>query len=71
MNVKTNKCLNIIHSENKPCFDRIKTYGTFLSSHNNGKCNKISKGSASAAQTMNSEIPLFRVLVAENVSKSS
>jgi hypothetical protein len=36
-----------------------------LSSHSNGKCSKISKGSASAAQTMNSEIPLFKVLVAE------
>lgn len=56
----------MINSQYKPCFDLIKTYGTFLSSHNNGKCNKISKGSASAAQTMNSEIPLFNVLVAEN-----
>jgi len=56
----------MINSQYKPCFDLIKTYGTFLSSHNNGKCNKISRGSASAAQTMNSEIPLFNVLVAVN-----
>lgn len=48
-----------------PCLDLIKTYGTFLSSHNSGKCNNISKGSASAAHTMNSDIPLFNVLVAE------
>lgn len=40
-----------------------KTYGTFLSSHNKGKCNKISIGSVSAAMMMNSEIPLFKVLV--------
>lgn len=36
-----------------------------MSSHNNGKCNNISKGSASAAHTINSDIPLFKVLVAK------
>lgn len=42
-----------------------KTYGTFLSSHSRGRCSKISKGSASAAITMNSEIPRLSVFVAE------
>lgn len=41
------------------------TYGTFLSSHSSGKCRRISSGSASAAMTMNSEIPRFSVLVAD------
>ena len=44
--------------------DSTKTYGTFLSSQSNGKCNKISKGSASAARTTNSAIPLFSDFVA-------
>lgn len=35
-----------------------------LSSHNNGKCNKISKGSVSAAITIKSVIPRFSVFVA-------
>lgn len=41
-----------------------KTYGTFLSSHSRGRCSRISNGSASAAMTMNSEMPRLRVLVA-------
>lgn len=41
------------------------TYGTFLSSHSNGRCRRISSGSASAAMTMNSEMPRFSVLVAD------
>lgn len=45
-------------------FDGTKTYGTFLSSHRSGKCSRISMGSVSAAMTINSEIPLFRVFVA-------
>ena len=40
------------------------TYGTFLSSHSRGRCSRISSGSASAAMTMNSEMPRFSVLVA-------
>lgn len=36
-----------------------------LSSQSNGKCNRISSGSASAAMTMNSDIPLLSVFVAE------
>ena len=36
-----------------------------LSSHSKGKCSTISKGSASAANTINSDIPLFKVLVAK------
>lgn len=48
----------------KAVLDGTKTYGTFLSSHNKGRCNKISIGSVSAAMMMNSEIPLFKVLVA-------
>lgn len=43
--------------------DGTKTYGTFLSSHKSGKWSKISIGSVSAAMMMNSEIPLFKVLV--------
>ena len=35
-----------------------------LSSHNNGKCKTISNGSVSAAITMNSLIPRFKVFVA-------
>ena len=56
--------LDTPHALPNACFDLMNTYGTFLSSHNNGRCNKISKGSASAAMTMNSDIPLFNVLVA-------
>ena len=41
-----------------------KTYGTFLSSHKSGRWSKISRGSASAARTMNSEIPRLSVFVA-------
>jgi hypothetical protein len=37
------------HALPNACFDRKNTYGTFLSSHNNGKCKMISMGSASAA----------------------
>ncbi len=48
----------------KADLDGTKTYGTFLSSHNKGKCNKTSIGSQSAAMMINSEIPLFKVLVA-------
>lgn len=48
----------------RTCFDGTKTYGTFLSSHRRGRCSKISRGSVSAAMTMNSEIPRFNVLVA-------
>jgi hypothetical protein len=33
------------------CLLRTNTYGTFLSSHNNGKCIKISMGVVSAAIT--------------------
>lgn len=47
-----------------PCLDLTNTYGTFLSSHNNGKCKRISKGSASAAITINSASPLFSAFVA-------
>lgn len=47
-----------------PCFDLTNTYGTFLSSHNSGKCKRISKGSASAAITINSASPLFSAFVA-------
>ncbi len=50
--------------ETLPCLDRTNTYGTFLSSQSNGKCRRISKGSASAAITMNSERPRFKVFVA-------
>ena len=35
-----------------------------LSSHSKGRCNTISKGVESAAITINSLIPLFKVLVA-------
>lgn len=35
-----------------------------LSSHNNGKCSKISNGSVSAVNTINSAIPLLSVFVA-------
>ena len=40
------------------------THGTFLSSQSRGKCRRISSGSVSAAITMNSLTPRFRVLVA-------
>lgn len=46
------------------CTTHYSNNNNTLSSHNNGRCNKISKGSASAAMTMNSDIPLFNVLVA-------
>ena len=32
----------------KAAFDLTNTYGTFLSSHKIGKCNRISNGSASS-----------------------
>ena len=35
-----------------------------LSSHRSGKCRTISKGSVSAAMTINSDCPLFKVFVA-------
>jgi hypothetical protein len=35
-----------------------------LSSHNKGKCNRISRGSASAAMIMSSAMPRFNALVA-------
>jgi len=37
-----------------------------LSSASRGRWRRISRGSVSAAMTTNSEIPLFRVLVAAN-----
>ena len=39
-------------------------YGTFLSSHNKGKCMTISIGSVSAAIMMTLAIPLFKAFVA-------
>ena len=39
----------------RACLLRTNTYGTFLSSHNKGKCIKISMGVASAAMTRKSE----------------
>ena len=44
--------------------DSTKTYGTFLSSHNKGKCKTISSGLTSAAMTIKSLIPRFKVFVA-------
>ena len=44
--------------------DGTNTYGTFLSSHNNGRWRRISSGSVSAAKMINSACPLFSVLVA-------
>lgn len=52
------------HARPKACLERTNTYGTFLSSHSSGKWRMISRGSASAAITMNSEIPRLSVLVA-------
>ena len=52
-----------------PCLFRTKTYGTFLSSHKSGKCNRISSGSVSAASTMNSACPRLRVLVATEIKQ--
>lgn len=46
------------------CLERTNTYGTFLSSQRRGRWRMISSGSASAAITINSAMPLFRVLVA-------
>lgn len=40
-----------------------------LSSHSNGRCKIISSGSASAAMTMNSEMPRLSVLVAKHDKK--
>lgn len=48
----------------RACLERTNTYGTFLSSQSNGRWRMISSGSASAAITMNSAMPLFRVFVA-------
>lgn len=56
--------LDTPHALPNACLDLMNTYGTFLSSHSKGRCNKISKGSASAAITINSDIPLFNVFVA-------
>lgn len=40
------------------------TYGTFLSSHKSGRCSKIASGAVSAARTIISDVPLFKVFVA-------
>lgn len=48
----------------RACLERTNTYGTFLSSHSSGRWRMISSGSASAAITINSAMPLFRVFVA-------
>lgn len=48
----------------RACLERTNTYGTFLSSQSSGRWRMISSGSASAAITINSAMPLFRVLVA-------
>lgn len=53
------------------CLERTNTYGTFLSSQSSGRWRMISSGSASAAMTMNSAMPLFKVLVAEKVQKET
>ena len=45
-------------------FEGTNTYGTFLSSQRRGRWRRISRGSASAASTMNSAMPRFRVFVA-------
>jgi hypothetical protein len=52
------------HARPNACLDGTYTYGTFLSSHNNGKCNKIANGSVSAAKIIKSAIPRFNVFVA-------
>lgn len=52
------------HARPRACLERTNTYGTFLSSHSSGRWRMISSGSASAAITINSEMPLFRVFVA-------
>lgn len=44
--------------------DDTNTYGVFLSSHRRGKCRRIAKGSVSAANTMNSDMPRLRVFAA-------
>lgn len=54
----------------RACLERTNTYGTFLSSQSRGRWRMISSGSASAAITMNSEMPLFKVLVAGEVQHS-
>lgn len=51
------------HAFPKFCLLETKMYGTFLSSHNKGRCNIISSGSASAAITIISTKPLFKTLV--------
>lgn len=56
--------LDTPHARPKATFEGTNTYGTFLSSHKSGKCIKISIGSASPAQTMNSVMPRFNVFVA-------
>ena len=58
------------HARPNACLEGTKTYGTFLSSHSNGRCSKISIGSVSAAMTINSEIPLFKVLVAIEIDSN-
>ena len=52
------------HARPSACLDGTKTYGTFLSSASRGRWRRISRGSASAAMTTNSEIPRLSVLVA-------
>ena len=52
------------HRAHQHTLEGTKTYGTFLSSHSRGRCSRISNGSASAAMTMNSDMPRLRVLVA-------
>ena len=56
--------LDTPHARPSACLLGTNTYGTFLSSANNGRCNKISNGSVSAARTTNSLIPRFSVFVA-------
>lgn len=52
------------HARPRACLERTNTYGTFLSSQSSGRWRMISSGSASAAITINSAMPLFRVFVA-------
>jgi hypothetical protein len=53
------------HDRPSATLEGTETYGTFLSSQSKGRCKRISRGSASAARTMNSEIPRLSVFVAE------
>jgi hypothetical protein len=45
--------------------DVDKLTGTFLSSHKSGRWRRIASGAVSAANTIISETPLLRVLVAK------